>query len=459
VGLSPFRYDYCVVGAGPSGLTIAYNLLKAKKSVVLIERDNRVGGLAKSHNFAGNIFDTGPKRFHTDDPIVLDFIQEVTNGHINKISRSTKVYYLDKYFEWPLQSKDLFKMPIGTSLKCALDLLKNRTVTDKASFHQLINSKYGETLYESFFKPYTKKFLRWDVEDIHSDWATTGINRTVIDKRIKAKSLFDLFKVLLLPEKIETEFLYPTQGGFGGFYDNLLGLCRQYPDFKLILSDSIVHLTDRGESFDASTGKKEDLHFTQLIRSGNLNALSSLTNYSQTRLHYLNTIFYNIICKQEGISDHKAQWIYVSQGNSLISRITCMKEFAPYTCKEGYYNMICELTDSQSNPVYFRDPQAYQNGVLKELVSMRFLKDQRMIEAVHIIPVEDTYPIYHRRYINDFSTTAAAIKKFSKRIHLLGRCGAFWYNNSDHSIRFAIEMANRLLNGDTKEFNYRNYFG
>src|ERR1700753_3357789 len=100
------HFDYAVVGAGPSGLTAAYQLLKAGRRVVLIERQARIGGLAKSYNYSGHIFDTGPKRFHTDDPHVLAFIQEITQGHINEIGRSTKVFFADRYLQWPLTSQD-----------------------------------------------------------------------------------------------------------------------------------------------------------------------------------------------------------------------------------------------------------------------------------------------------------------------------------------------------------------
>ena len=83
--------DYIVVGAGPSGLTFAYQALKSNKKVMILERDSRVGGLAKSYNYNGNIFDTGPKRFHTDDPIVQDFLKEIMSMDV--IGRSTKVFF------------------------------------------------------------------------------------------------------------------------------------------------------------------------------------------------------------------------------------------------------------------------------------------------------------------------------------------------------------------------------
>jgi protoporphyrinogen oxidase len=453
------HYDFCIVGAGPSGLTTAYNLLKGGKKVLVIERDGRVGGLGKSYTYDGQIFDTGPKRFHTDDPIVIDFIEHVLEEDILRIGRATKVYFLDRYFGWPLHSKDLIKLPILTSLKCCLDLLKERNIKDKTSFHEYINSKYGETLYHLFFAPYTSKFLRWDPEDLHSDWASTGINRTVVDDRIKASSLFDIFKALMLPEKIDTEFLYPTEGGFGGFFDDLFDLCQQHDGFHIILSDKISTLEKQGDKFGALTQNGTSLSFDQLIWSGNLNDLCGIISPSSNKVHYVNTIFYNIICKESGIGNNRAQWIYVSKGDSLISRITCMKEFAPYTCKEGYYNMICELTDSQLNPTYFKNPENYSHGILDELTGMSFLTDKSAVEDIKINPILDTYPVYHKNYLKDFAGATRLIKNFSDKIHLLGRSGAFWYNNSDHSIRMAIEMSKKLLGDQEKDFDYRHYFG
>ncbi|MFA5087629.1 MAG: FAD-dependent oxidoreductase [Candidatus Omnitrophota bacterium] len=452
------HYDYAIIGAGPCGLTLAYQLLQGGKKVLLIDRDDRVGGLAKSHYYGAHVFDTGPKRFHTDDTVVMDFIEKMTRGAILRIPRSTKVHFSGRYFEWPLQTRDIFQMPFSISLKCAADLLKKRSSRDAASFHDYIRVKYGETLYGLFFKPYTQKFLRWDPDDIHADWASTGINRTVIDKRIQSNTLMDLCKTLLLPEKIKTEFLYPSEKGFGGFYDKLLSRCQEYEHFTLLLKDSPADIEPRKDNLMIQTKSGKCLACQDLVWSGNLNDLCQIIR-SEERLHYLNTIFYNIICRQEGIGAQKAQWIYVSKGESLISRITCMKEFASYTCPDGYYNVICELTDSQNAPVYFHNPRQYGDVILQELASMGFLKDLKCVEAVQINPVVDTYPIYHRRYKKDFAAAFRDIKRFSPHIHLAGRSGAFWYNNSDHSIRFAIESAKKFLTRQEQDFDYRQYFG
>ena len=450
-------HDYCIVGAGPAGLTLAYHLVRAGRSVVMIERDVRAGGLAKSYNYEGHVFDTGPKRFHTDDPIVQDFIRVA--GQMETIGRSTLVHFSDRYFNWPLNHKALITLPIRTSIHAAMDLLRKKADFDPRSFSDFIRSRYGDTLYELFFRPYTQKFLRWDPADLHSDWASTGINRSVIDKRLNANSLFDVLRALTLPSKVETEFLYPSTGGFGGFFERLLAYCRDSELFELITADEIAALEDHGATMRARTRAGRELMFETLVWSGNVKDIGRLVSGAEYDVYYLNTVFFNVVCREDSVGRNRAQWIYVSRGDSLVSRITCMKEFSPTNSPAGYYNFICEVTDSQAEPRYMMQPERLTDAVLGEMVRMEFLRDLRGVEAVHINPVLDTYPIYHRNYQRGFGNVLGAVRKFSPRIHMLGRSGAYWYNNSDHSIRMAIDMSHKLLRDPERQFDYRAYFG
>ena len=462
--MSDIKADDCIVGAGPSGLTLALQLLRAGKTVLIVERDARVGGLAKSYDYAGHVFDTGPKRFHTDDPIVLNFIHEVMKDGLSTIGRSTKVFFLDNYFDWPLRASNLFQLPLSMSLHCLRDLLAmafgNATPPEKDSFSAYIKSRYGKTLYDLFFEPYTSKFLRWDPNDIHSDWAATGINRTVIDRRIRVGALFQLLKSVSLPEKIDTMFLYPKEKGFGSFFDCLFHQCQEFPGFSILLGTEISKLTKTDTQLTAALPNGNVIGCKDLVWTGNLNSLLNLVTREALTVSYLNTVFYNLICKEQGINKSaKSQWVYVSRGDSLISRVTCMREFTPSNCPEGYYNLIIEVTDSAQKPHYFINPAQYKDAILAELLQMSFLKSNHFVEQIKINAIRDTYPIYHRRYRSEFGAAVKAIRQFSPSIHLLGRSGAFWYNNSDHSIRMAIDFAKFLLKQADKPLDYRSYFG
>ena len=450
-------FDYCIVGSGPSGLTCSYELLKENKKILMIERDSRSGGLAKSYNYDGNIFDTGPKRFHTDDEVVKNFLNEIMQ--METIGRSTKVHFVNKYFDWPLNLKSIFKMPISTAIKSLYDLVHKEDIRDISSFEQYIKFKYGNHLYQTFFKPYTEKFLRIQAENIHSDWAMTGINRTVIDKKVKADSILDIIKSLALPKKIDTKFLYPSTGGFGGFFDKLYELNLKNKNFSIEFNTSFDQLKYENDIFSAHSKTGKTYEFKNLIWTGNLNDLVHLIDQnSKTDLNYINTVFYNFICKANSVKKNTAQWIYISDGRNLISRITCMKEFAKSTTPDGYYNFITEVTDSQKQPLYFKDPEKYKDKVIKELMDINFLKNDK-IDDIKINAVKDTYPIYHKKYKLAFGDIVRKVKKFSNNITLLGRSGAYWYNNSDHSIRMAIEISKKLLKKSSdKEFDYRKYF-
>ena len=119
-----------VVGGGPSGLVASYNLSKRKSDtdVLLIEKQERFGGLAKSFVYDGGyVFDIGPKRFHTEDEEVLSFIHEIGSVcPLATIDRSSKVHFLNKIFDWPLRGKELLKLPPVTCIKSARDLIRPR---------------------------------------------------------------------------------------------------------------------------------------------------------------------------------------------------------------------------------------------------------------------------------------------------------------------------------------------
>jgi protoporphyrinogen oxidase len=451
-----------IVGAGPTGLTLAYELGRRGLGVCVIERADRVGGLGKSFDYDGRIFDIGPKRFHTEDPKVLNFINHVLGEEKLLIGRSTKVFFAERFFEWPLSSKELLKLPMGLSLKCLRDLVKQRQFTDKASFENYVRFKYGTSLYEIFFKPYTEKFLRIPADKIHADWATTGINRSIIDKNAKGNSLTELLQGLLLPAKVDTQFIYPASGGFGGFWSKLAEMCIATGNVTFKLKTSIKSLHREDEALGVITDDDKVTKTKKLCWSGNLNDLIALVGQqgeAAPSLQYINTIFYNLVVDASKVSKHQTQWIYVSDGSRLISRITYMRAFAPYTCVSGEQNLICEVTDSQSAPRYFQDPNRFCDRVVSELVGMGLLSNSQAVKNIYLNLQRDTYPVYHRNYLHDFGAARRIVAAFSRNILLLGRSGAFWYNNSDHSIRMALDTAKNLTEGRDQIFDHRAYFG
>lgn len=449
-----------VVGAGVAGLTLAHQLVKAGRSVLVVERNDRVGGLAKSffYDVDGKtcIFDTGPKRFHTEDAQVRDFILDALDNQCLEIGRASSVYLFGRYFGWPLSTKDLFKLPLSIQVRVAADLARKMlgggaTVRDDR-FESYILDKYGRTLYTSFFKGYTEKFIGIPAAEVHEDWATTGINRSIIDKNAKGNSMFELLRSVVLPPVLKTAFLYPSQRGFGYFSERLAHAVTT--GGGTILTGATVEAIDgaarqmvvNGPSTSLGTGHR--LKFSRLIWTGNLHDLGRLIGESFAKLDYLSTIFYNVVTRTR--SSRADQWIYYGDSDLAIVRVSIVNNFAPYLMPPPLGGLIVEKTCRPGDEIW-KDPKRIQPDLIAELVRVGLVSSASDVVAVHRECVRDTYPVYHLNYKRGFGEITATVKRRHPYITLLGRTGAFWYNNSDHSIKLALGMARYLTGRQVEE--------
>lgn len=139
-----------VVGAGVAGLTLSHELCE-RNTVHLVEKEPTVGGLARSFKYNNFVFDIGPHRLHTEDDLVLGFINRILGNEKTVIKMRSSVYLDGKYHDWPLRPNTILKLKPSTMLKTLFDLI-HRKKTEINSFEDYIKAKYGETLYTLFLK-------------------------------------------------------------------------------------------------------------------------------------------------------------------------------------------------------------------------------------------------------------------------------------------------------------------
>jgi len=439
--------DFLVVGAGVAGLSFADSVLGEDRSAVIVERNDHVGGLARSYLYDDYWFDVGPKRFHTEDQQVLEYLLSVMGEDYIVVSRSSAVHLFGRYFPWPLDHRALFRLPFKVMLSAGLDLVRRQAPRDENSFTEYTRSKYGDTLYRLFFKPYTEKFLQIPCEQVHVDWAKTGINRAVIDKRVRSETLFDLVRTVLLPTPVDTKFLYPSAGGFGGFSDKLSARVRERGG-DIRLENTIVAIETSGgrvSSVELADGSK--LSPDYLVWSGNLKALAHLLGQEPPPIRYLSTILYNMEISTDVLQ--KEQWIYYGSQDTVLSRVSITNEMASYMAPAGKAGLCVEVTGFEGTG-HWNDPEALIPEIQADLVRLKLVGKESDFGRVHVERVRDTYPIYDLGYKESFALSQAMVKPF-ENLKLLGRTGAYWYNNSDHSMKMALQMAEHLLKGAPME--------
>jgi protoporphyrinogen oxidase len=374
---------------------------------------------------------------------VLSFLLSILGDEYLVVDRSSAVHLFGRYFPWPLDQRALFRLPLRVMLSAGFDLLGRKPPADENSFTEYTRSRYGDTLYRLFFKPYTEKFLQIPCESVHVDWAKTGINRAVIDKRVKSDSLFDLVKNVLIPRPVVTEFIYPSRGGFGTFCEKLASAVGGRGG-ELLLENTISALETGGgriEEVVLADGKR--IHPGHLVWSGNLVALARLLGKEPPPIRYLSTVLYNIEVEAEVLE--RQQWIYYGGRDTILSRISITTEMAPYMAPAGKTGLCVEVTGFEGEGAW-KDPKALVSQILSDLVRLKLVASEKHFGPVHIERIRDTYPIYDLRYKESFALASRMVKPFSN-LKLLGRTGAYWYNNSDHSMKMSLHLARHLLEG------------
>ncbi len=108
-----------IIGAGPAGITAAYQLVKAGIEVDVFEANSSVGGLAKTISLWNQRVDLGPHRFFSTDRRVNELWLEVIGKDYSMVDRLTRIYYNESFFNYPLKiSNALRNLGFQEAVQC-----------------------------------------------------------------------------------------------------------------------------------------------------------------------------------------------------------------------------------------------------------------------------------------------------------------------------------------------------
>ena len=222
-------HDLVIVGGGPSGLAAAYEAVGRGAKAVVLERLDRVGGLARTTNFEGSRFDVGPHRFFTKNQEVHALFVKTAAEDLLSVPRLTRIFYNNTYFNYPLTPLNaLFGVGILSSISILSSYMSARARGAYGerrieNFEDWIVDHFGRRLFETFFKTYTEKVWGIPCTQIGADWAS---------QRIKGLSLTTaLVNALFKPKKnivktLVDEFIYPRLGA-GQLYEKMAASVQQ----------------------------------------------------------------------------------------------------------------------------------------------------------------------------------------------------------------------------------------
>ena len=446
-----------IIGAGPAGLTAAYELSKLGLHSTVLEADQQVGGLSRTVNYRGYRFDIGGHRFFSKVPLVNELWHEMLGEDFLLRPRLSRIHYREHFFEYPLKPLNaLAGLGPVEALLVSLSYAKARLAPTAAetSFEQWVSNRFGYRLYEIFFKTYTEKVWGIPCSEISVDWAAQRIKNLSLTEAVR-NALFNHTRNKdgeIITSLID-RFHYPRFGP-GMMWERCAELlaARGSPTVYGVRVERIRHRHGRVDSVYGRTAAGEQVEFaadhviSTMAMRDLINALDPAPPEqvlrAANRLRYRDYLTVVLIVNRSDVFPDN--WIYIHSPEVKLGRVQNYKNWSPY--------MVPDAARSSLGLEYFLWDHDEEWGWPRERLIAAGIRDCAQIGLVEPGEVEDgtvvrmpkAYPVYDQTYQESLATVRQYVGHLTN-LQLIGRNGQHRYNNQDHSMLGGVYAARNLV--------------
>ncbi len=447
-----------VIGAGPAGLTAAWENFRHGGSSVVLEKDQVVGGIARTVQHEGYRFDIGGHRFFTKVREVEELWHEVLAHDFIRVPRLSRILYRRKLFSYPLKPVEAF-FGLGPleSLRCGVSFLAARLFPKRPEddLETWVSNRFGKRLFEIFFKTYTEKVWGVPCTSIKAEWAA---------QRIRGLSLWKaVWHAVRKDPTIKTlidKFDYPRLGPgqmWETFQRNLEAegstILLERPVTRIAWENGkgvvAVETEEAEEARDAGSLERHSgdayissMPITELVAALDPPPPKDVAAAAK-RLRYRDFICVALVFDGEGFFPDN--WVYIHSPELKVGRVqnfnNWSKAMVPrdgVTCLGLEY--FCFTTDplwnaSDAELIDLARAEAGKTGLVPE--------GAQLLDGA-VVRMEKTYPMYDPGYAECVSVVRRFVEAELPNLQLVGRNGMHRYNNQDHAMVTAMYAVRNL---------------
>ncbi len=493
-----------IVGAGPAGLTAAFELLtRTDIQPIVLEMSDSLGGISRTIRYKGNRIDIGGHRFFSKSDRVMQWWlnimpMQAIEGESAQITyqrqttsvpasarphdpavhdnvmlvrqRKSRIYFMRRFFEYPitLSGDTLRKLGFMKTIRIGLSYLRSVffPIRNEQNLEQFFINRFGRELYLTFFKSYTEKVWGIACNAISAEWGAQRIKGLSIYKTI----LHVLKKVVPKNEKdikqkdVETslieQFLYPKFGP-GQMWEEV-GRRVEHLGGKILMNWAVEEIEHRDNVVTAvvarnsETGERRrftgDYFFStmpvkELVAQMNPPAPANIREISDG-LMYRDFITVGVLCDRIKLVEASGElvrdnWIYIQEPDVLVGRLQIFNNWSPAMVADPSKVWIgLEYFCNEGDSLWTRTDSEMIELAKTELASMNILDAENVFDAT-VIRVPKTYPAYFGSY--DRFPEVISWANGLENLFLVGRNGMHKYNNQDHSMLTAMTAVDNII--------------
>lgn len=497
-----------IIGAGPAGLTAAYELLKDsdKYEVIILEESGCIGGISKTVEHNGNRMDMGGHRFFSKVPEVnewwenmlptqgskpLDDIKlnrdiavkeggpdpEKTDRVMLRRHRVSRILFMDKFYDYPISmKKETFtNMGFAKTMECGFSYLAS--MIHKLPEDNLENfyiNRFGRKLYSMFFEYYTENLWGRHPSEIDASWGNQRVKGLSISAVIK--DIFDKF-FKKDNRKVETslieEFSYPKLGP-GQLWEVTADEIKKLGG-EILMNSEVVKIHKNAENKITgvtyiSQGKEHTIDGDIVISSMPLKDLVvGMNDVPEKELNiakglpYRDYMTLGVLVKKLNLKNKtniKTMgnivpdcWVYVQERKVKMGRFQIYNNWSPYMVKnlENTVWLGLEYFVQEGDEYWNMSDENFSSFGASEMVKLGLISSTSDVLDTHVERVKKAYPAYFDTY-SEIDTLVNYINTIPN-LYCVGRNGQHRYNNIDHSMCTSFEAVKNIKNGITDKSN------
>jgi len=501
-----------VIGAGPAGLTAAYELLDNKENkynVIVLEESSEMGGISRTVNYKGNRMDMGGHRFFSKVPEVNEWWDkmlprqgapsyddkklgktvtlekdgpdpEKTDRVMLKRNRVSRIFFNGKFFDYPITLKfETFKnMGLLTTIVAGFSYIKACIFKrEEKSLEDFYINRFGKKLYSMFFEHYTENLWGRHPSQIDPSWGAQRVKGVSIMAVIK-NALGKTFKGK--NRKVETslieEFSYPKLGP-GELWEvvadevtKLGGTIIKNAKVKKIVKDSndvitaVIYEKDNedisleGDYFVSSMPVKDLVEGMNDVPEEPLRIAKGLP--------YRDYMTVGVLIKNLNLKNKTKiktignivpdNWVYVHDRSVKMGRFQLYNNWSPYLVKdiENTVWIGLEYFCNEGDEMWNMENKAFAKMAVKEMAKLHLITKKEDVLDWHVERVKKAYPAYFDTY-SDMDTLVDYLNSIDN-LYCVGRNGQHRYNNIDHSMCTSFEAVKNIVSGEKDKSNIWN---
>lgn len=494
-----------IIGAGPAGLTAAYELLKRDPEqfdITILEESDRIGGISQTVRYKNNRMDLGGHRFFSKidrvnkmwdelmplqgslsfDDKLLGRERELAPGGPDpektdrvmlRRTRVSRIYFDRKFFDYPVSAKVFGQMGLGSTFSAGMSYLKSCVVKKPENcLENFYVNRFGKKLYSMFFEGYTEKLWGRHPSEISADWGA---------QRVKGLSVMAVAKDMLSKifgskqKEVETslinEFSYPKYGP-GQLWETAADEIRSMGG-KIKMNCSVKEFTEEngkitGVIYSSPDGEmtiEGDIFISSMPVKDLINGIKSAPEdivRIANGLPYRDFMTAGILADKLALVNKTKMktlgnivpdcWIYVQDPGIKMGRIQIFNNWSPYLTADPQNSVWVglEYFCREGDEFWTMTDEGFADMAAEELVKMGVIRSKEAMLDFHVERVKKAYPAYFDTY-SEIGKIIQYADSFGN-LYCVGRNGQHRYNNMDHSMMTAFEAADNIISGkETKE--------